>query len=147
MRVLTIVTVMAVAGLVCTGDRATSAALYPNGLDEVDAVLSCQQEGSVVFNDFGLSGWLLWRHPHLSPVADLRVEIYPRDHLENYYRADEVKPGWQSVIDATGAHIALLQPEAPLASALMRSEGWKLAASSPGGVLLYDPKRPLKVCS
>jgi hypothetical protein len=147
MRVLTTIAVMMGAGLVCTGDKANSVALYPSGLDEVDAVLTCQQEGSVIFNDFGLSGWLLWRHQHLSPVADLRVEIYSRDHLKNYYRADEVKPGWQSVIDSTGAHMALLQPETPLASALMRSEGWQLAASSPAGVLLYDPKKPLRACS
>jgi hypothetical protein len=111
---------------------------YPATLASADAVLACRPPGEIVFNSFGLGGYLLWHHPHLTPVVDLRIEIYPWEHLESYLRARDAKPGWQESVQSTGASFALLSPDSKLIEALKR-ESWEVVADEPGGVLLSRP--------
>jgi hypothetical protein len=139
-RALAVICLLGAAGVVSLGSEGTSASLYPADMKAVDETLDCEPAGQVIFNDFGLSGWLLWRHPRFVPVADLRAEIYSRKHMERFYVAEAVGPGWQAVVRDSGATLALLQTDAPLARALVRDSGWEVAASSPGGLLLHDPK-------
>lgn len=138
-RAIAVAGVLLAAGVVSLGPVGAASSEYPSDLTEVDTVLDCQPAGEIVFNDFGLSGWLLWRHPQLAPVVDIRAEIYARDYLKRFYVADGVRPGWQTVVEESGARIALLQPEAPLARALLSESGWVAVATSPGGVLLRRP--------
>ena len=145
-RCVSVGAILLAAGVVSLGDRGASASSYPASMTAVDATLDCQAAGDVVFNDFGLSGWLLWRHPQLVPVADLRSEIYSREHMEDFYVAEAVEPGWDSVVAETGASVALLKPDAPLARALVQESGWQLAASSPGAILLRNPGSSPPAC-
>ena len=133
------VTALFGATVVSLGPAGETASRYPADMRAVDAALDCLDAGDVVFNDFGLSGWLLWRHPELAPVADLRAEIYPRGHLQRYIDAEEHGIEVQRFINDTGAAVALLEPKDPLVESVSHTLGWETIAASPGGVLLAAP--------
>jgi hypothetical protein len=117
-----------------------SSARYPEPMPAVDRVLSSAPRGSVVFTDLGVSGWLLWEHPSLSPVTDLRVEIYNTDHLRNYLDALEAKPGWSDFVDSTRAQYALVEGDSGIAGAIASRLGWVPVARSDTYVLLVPSK-------
>lgn len=100
--------------------------------------LLARQQG-VVFNDLGQGGWLYWAHPQLAPVFDTRWEVFGRQASEAYRATLEARPGWQEHFDATGAHSALLDREAPLVEAL-QSRGWLAQGADSGYVLLTRPQ-------
>jgi hypothetical protein len=115
-------------------------ARYPESMPAVDKVLSSAPRGSVVFSDLGVSGWLLWRHPSVSPVADLRVEIYNTDYLKSYVAALEAKPSWSDFVEKTRAQYALVEEDSGIAGALASRLGWIPVARSATYVLLVPPE-------
>jgi hypothetical protein len=129
---------LALAAVVAAGSGA-SAQQYPQKIGAVDTALAKVPAGTVVLDDFGLSGWLLWKHPTLRPVIDLRAEIYSPEYIDAYLRTERVQPGWQDLIDDTGASYAVLQRESGLAGALHDRLGWTQVATSGDHVLLRAP--------
>lgn len=127
---------LVVAALVCAGPRGSSAAQYPGGLATIDAQLNQTAPQTVVLDDFGISGWLLWAHPNLTPVADLRGEIYGHDYLASYRDALLAKPGWQEFVARTQAQLALLEKDSALADALEHRGHWTPVATSSDFILL-----------
>ena len=119
---------------------AMQSARYPEPMPAVDKVLSSAPRGSVVFSDLGVSGWLLWRHPSLSPVADLRVEIYNTEYLRSYVAALEAKPAWSNFVESTRAQYALVEEDSGIAGALASRLGWVTLARSASYVLLAPPR-------
>lgn len=122
--------VVVAAALVPTPSR------YPGPLPSIDRTLDAAPAGSVVMNDFGVSGWLLWRHESLHPVADLRVEIYPGTFLHSYTDALAARPGWLAFVTNVNARYALLDRDSPLASALEDRVGWHAISRDAHFVLL-----------
>jgi hypothetical protein len=122
--------------LVSSGPLGAVASRYPEGVAPVDRALSELPPGTVVMDDFGISGWLLWAHPELTPVADLRGEIYGARHLARYRAALAGEPGWHDFVVATRAGAALLQQRSPLSDALVHRSGWVPVASTEDFVLL-----------
>lgn len=127
---------LAVAALVCAGPRGVSASRYPLGMSAIDAELSQLPSHTVVLDDFGISGWLLWQHPDLVPVADLRGEIYDHQYLSNYRDALLAKPGWEGFVERTGARVALLDKDSALADALEHRSQWAVIRTTSEFVLL-----------
>ena len=127
------------AVLLCATDIGTNAARYPGTMTEIETALRVAPAKSVVYTDFGISGWLLWRHPELVPAADLRMEIYSADHLRNYIAAGEVRPGWRDFFAASGARYAVVETDSALGDALQHRLRWELVAISPQFILLSAP--------
>jgi hypothetical protein len=94
---------------------------------------------SVVLNDFAAGGWLLWAEPQLTPVIDLRSEIYSTAYIREYIRTQDVQPGWQNLLDRTKPTYALLRANAPLTVALGEELKWTTVGKDAGYVLLKAP--------
>lgn len=137
-RAVTVAGVVAalLAAGTAAGPKGAAAQTYPGPLDAVSARLDELPQGTVVLNDFGVSGWLLWAHPDLRPVVDLRVEIYSADHLRSFIRTEQVRPGWQDLVDRTRPEVALVADDSALGDALVHRLGWREIASTPDFVLL-----------
>jgi hypothetical protein len=129
---------LALGAVVCATPAGATAQAYPGPMGSIDHALARLPDGTVVLDDFGISGWLLWTHPQLVPVADLRGEIYSRDHLVDYKDALAVKPGWQRFVNATDPQVALLSEDSALADALVHRLGWTTMAKADDFVLLED---------
>jgi len=95
---------------------------------------------TVVLNDFAAGGWLMWAEPHLTPVIDLRSEIYSMEYIGDYRRAEEVGAGWQGFLDRTKPEYALLKAKAPLIAGLKEQLNWTTVGQDAGYVLLRAPK-------
>jgi hypothetical protein len=96
-------------------------------------------EGAVVFNDYGLGGWLLWAHPNLDPVIDGRADVYDLAYFDRTMNAYTVPQGWQDTVRDSGATAALLPSESPLAEGLRSSLGWTSVGEDEGIELLVPP--------
>jgi hypothetical protein len=132
---------LAVAAAVAASPLGTSAQRYPGVMGPIDRALDSLPRHAVVLDDFAVSGWLLREHPGLTPVADLRGEIYSRSHLTAYRDVLRAKPGWQHFVRRTSSEVALLERESPLADALVNRLGWAMMASTDDYVLLRRPAR------
>jgi hypothetical protein len=93
----------------------------------------------VVLNDFAAGGWLLWAEPRLTPVIDLRSEIYSMEYIREYKRTEDVRPGWQELLVRTKPKYALLKAEAPLTVALREQLKWTTVGKDADYVLLKAP--------
>jgi hypothetical protein len=127
---------LAVGAPVSLSPHGASAQAYPGRMDSIDRALDALPAGTVVLDDFGISGWLLHEHPDLVPVADLRGEIYARRHLSDYRDALTVKPGWQDFVRTTNSEVALLSQTSALTDALEHRLGWTTIATGKDYVLL-----------
>jgi len=94
---------------------------------------------TVVLNDFTAGGWLLWAEPQLTPVIDLRSEIYSTEYIRDYKRTEDVRTGWQTFLDRTKPKYALLKTAAPLSAALREQLNWTAVGTDAGYVLLKAP--------
>jgi hypothetical protein len=133
------VVALALATVVAASPAGAAAQQFPGKLGSVDSALAGLPAGTVVLDDFGLSGWLLWRHPSLRPVIDLRVELYAPEHLDAYRRTERVEPGWQDLLTRTRASYAVLKTDSALASALQDRLGWSRLATTGGYARLRAP--------
>ena len=94
--------------------------------DRLRPQLASLPAGTVVLDQFAISGWLLWAEPQLIPVADLRSEVYSSEYLSAYRNNESVGPGWQSFITRTGSTAALLSEDSALADALQKQLHWRI---------------------
>ena len=137
-------TSLGVTGLVCAivlALGAASTSSVPGSVPlKLDARLDTLPPKTVILNSYAVGGWLLWRHPSLSPAIDGRTEAFPVSYLADYGRAVAVVNGWQGIVKSTGARWALLQTGSPLATALTERLGWKPVGSDRGYVLLEAPR-------
>jgi hypothetical protein len=109
----------------------------PNALN---ASLDRLPSHTVIFNDFALGGWLLWRHPKLEPVIDGRAEAFPKAWFEAYIKTSEVSSGWSRFLQTSNSTHALVKEHSPLATALDERLHWRSLGRDEGYVLLEAPK-------
>ena len=130
-----VVAALAVVTLLLPAATVTPANV-PNALN---ASLDRLPPHTVVFNDFKLGGWLLWRHPTLEPVIDGRAEAFPRAQFEGYIKTSQVNNGWEKFLKTTGSTYALVKEHSPLAIALADRLHWRSLGSDAGYVLMAAP--------
>jgi hypothetical protein len=109
---------------------------WPEGLRGQLAAIPAK---TVVLNDFAAGGWLLWAEPRLTPVIDLRSEIYSMDYIRDFQRTEDVRAGWQELLEQTKPGYALLKTQAPLTVALREQLSWTTVGKDAGYVLLKAP--------
>jgi hypothetical protein len=107
----------------------------PAGLD---GALDALPAHTVIWNDYNLGGWIDYRHPTLEVVADGRAEAFGAAQLEKYGRVVRTEPGWEEILRASGAHVAIVGTDTPLAAALQERLGWRPLGEGDGYVLLSD---------
>ena len=88
------------------------------GANDLDAPLAALPQGTVVCNDYGVGGWLIWRHPNVRPTIDGRVEVYATGHVKEHIDFERAAPGWQAYVRRTGCTYALLTKDQPVVEAL-----------------------------
>ena len=109
---------------------------WPEGLRPQLAAIP---DRTVILNDFSAGGWLLCAEPQLTPVIDLRSEVYSTEYIRDYIRTKEVRAGWQRFLDRTKPKYGLLKATAPLTVALREQLNWTTVAKDGGYVLLKAP--------
>jgi hypothetical protein len=109
---------------------------WPEGLRPQLAAIPAK---TVILNDYAAGGWLLWAEPQLTPVIDLRSEIYSIDYIRDYQRTEQVRAGWQEFLGRTKPKYALLRTQAPLTLALREELHWTTLGTNAAYVLLKAP--------
>lgn len=104
----------------------------------VSPALASLPADTVVCNDYGLGGWLLWTQPHLRPAIDGRVEVYSLDHVERYIEFVQGAPGWETFPARVGCQVALLAEDAPVVEDLT-DDGWTTELNGDGYAVLRKP--------
>jgi uncharacterized protein (DUF983 family) len=128
------------AGAIVAAPLAGAMAQRPSGWPEgLRPQLAAIPAKTVVLNDFGVGGWLLWAEPQLTPVIDLRSEIYSMDYIREYRRTEDVRAGWQGFLSRTKPEYALLKTKAPLTVALQERLNWTAVGEDADYVLLKAP--------
>lgn len=92
--------------------------------------------GSTVLTQGDMSSWVLWSQPDLRLPFDSRSEIYRRQYHLDFARMMAAAPGWDRVLDRTGASYALVLEDSPIAGALVERRHWVALGSDDGYVLL-----------
>jgi hypothetical protein len=98
--------------------------------------LAALPSGSRILVDSDTSGWVLFASPHLRPVYDLRVESYSAASVRNYIAVMDAEPGWERLLESSGADSALVPVDAPIRSALTEQARWTEVGADAGLVLL-----------
>ena len=109
---------------------------WPEGLRPQLAAIPAK---TVILNDYAAGGWLLWAEPQLTPVIDLRSEIYSLGYIRQYIRTEQVLSGWQTLLHQTRPRYALLKANAPLTVALREQLHWSAVGQDAGYELLKAP--------
>jgi hypothetical protein len=117
--------------------RAGAATGLPTSLQPTLAALP---SGSRILVDSDTSGWVLFALPHLRPVYDLRVESYSAASVKNYIAVMDAEPGWDKLLEASGAESALVPVDAPIRAALTEQARWAEVGADAGLVLLKAPR-------
>ncbi|MEW1953950.1 hypothetical protein [Terrabacter sp. NPDC080008] len=110
------------------------------GASDLDARLSALPAGTVVCNDYGVGGWLIWRHPNVRPTIDGRVEVYATGHVRQHIDFEHAAPGWQSYLARTHCSYALLGKDQPVVEALTAQVHWTVEQRGAQYVLLRAPR-------
>ena len=104
----------------------------------LDAALDRIPVGTPVFNDYLMGAWIAWRHPDLNQYIDGLATPYSEEHYAQFHRAETASPGWYRVVRESGAPVALVEEDGPLAAGLLR-QGWATVGADEGYLLLQKP--------
>lgn len=142
-REKTTIAAMAIVALALLGAVVPSQANHlPSQPAWVQSSLSSLPAGTVLLDDEGFGGYLMWRFPHLQLVMDGYGDTFTSAELDRTARLQGAAPGWVADVRATKAEWALLNAKSPLAYDLTHTQGWYAVHSSPDVVLLHAPPRP-----
>ncbi|WP_147066226.1 hypothetical protein [Terrabacter aerolatus] len=131
---------LAAAALAVAGLLAPSRGAQPGfGPDDLDRQIAALPAGTVLCNDYGIGGWLIWRHPNVRPAIDGRTEVYAVSYVDAYLTFQDAAPGWQSYLGRTGCRWALLPTDLPVSDALVRQSRWTVTARDSSYLLLRAP--------
>ena len=127
-------------GLVVAGLLAPSRGAQPDwGPNDLDRQIAALPAGTVLSNDYGSGGWLIWKHPNVRPAIDGRTEIFTVAHVESYMTFQSAATGWDDYLDQTGCRWALVPSDLPVAEALVRQTFWTVVGRGSTYLLLKAP--------
>ncbi len=104
---------------------------------------SALPDGSVVLVDDGIGAWMEWAVPEVDPVIDGMLDAYPVGYIRDFFDFRDLQPGWQDFVDRSGARVAVVRRDAPVAAALQDQLGWRRVATDGAWVYLTaGPAQP-----
>src|SRR3990172_2412442 len=138
--VLVAVTVaLALGGLVMVGpdaQRRATDARYPTGLlSALDEAVTADPHHHL-FNEYTWGGFLIAARPGVRVFIDGRSEVYGDAQLARYAEIADGGADAAATLDALGVDLVLVKADAPLATALLESGGWRELERDVVGVLL-----------
>ncbi|MGV3562463.1 MAG: hypothetical protein ACO1ON_04210 [Nocardioides sp.] len=104
----------------------------------VDRALGALPTGTVVLNDWGDGGLVMWAHPQLHLVMHGYGDTFTTEELERNSDILDLERGWQDLVRGTGAEVAFLRTDHPLTAAL-EDAGWIVEETSEEVELLTAP--------
>lgn len=104
----------------------------------LDGSLGDLPAGTVVLDDSGLGGYLMWRFPQLDLVAHGYGDTFTDDELERNADIGGVRAYWLEDVRGTRADVAVLPPGSPLAYNLRELEHWSVVEEG-GDLQLLEP--------
>ncbi len=108
--------------------------IVPTGLDDELAALP---EGTPIFNEYALGGWLEWEHRNVEPFIDGNSNAYTFEHFTTYREIEKALPGWRQHLRSNDLDHVLLNEDDPLPGLLTDDVGgWHVVATDAGFVLL-----------
>lgn len=110
----------------------------PTQPDWVDRELGALPSGTVVLNDWGDGGLVMWAHPQLHLVMHGYGDTFTTEELERNVDILDLERGWQDLVRETGAEVAFLRTDHPLTAAL-EDAGWVVEEASEEVELLTAP--------
>jgi hypothetical protein len=105
----------------------------------LDGALGELPEGTVVLDDSGFGGYLMWRFPQLDLVLHGYGDTFTDDELERNADIEGVRAGWLEDVRATRAEYAVLPPGSALAYNLREIQGWTVEEVGGDLELLVPP--------
>lgn len=105
----------------------------------VDRVLAGSAPGTRAAVDPHASGWVLWAHPQVTPLRDLRAEVYGPEVAEAYEAFADAEPGWQAYAAEHGVDLVVVPTGAPLDEAIAAEPGWRAVVRDDGWVVWATP--------
>ena len=108
--VLVVLTAAALVAAPLASVTASRPAAVPGHLSSALAQIPA---GTTVLAQGDMSSWVLWSQPRLRLVFDSRSEIYSRQFHLDFARMMAAAPGWDRVLDHTGASYALVLRDSP----------------------------------
>jgi len=94
-----------------------------------------------MFNEYGWGGYLMLVLPERKVFIDGRNDFYGRELIEEFNTVDDVKPGWEQVLNKYHVGWTLLPPKHPLNSLLALHPDWKRVYADDVAVIYVRPKR------
>ncbi|GAB2622962.1 hypothetical protein GCM10027270_07120 [Nocardioides ginkgobilobae] len=127
------------------GTLVVLALVVPHTADEpptqpswVDRELGALPAGTVVLNDWGDGGLVMWAYPQLHLVMHGYGDTFTTAELERNVDILDLERDWQDLVRGTGAEVAFLRTDHPLTAAL-EDAGWTIEETSEEVELLTAP--------
>jgi hypothetical protein len=119
-----------------------TARVWPAGLVEpLNSFVEAQPDGTRIFNEPILGGFLIYNYPDLRVFVDGRCELYGESFLKDIvqaWRTPKQVGQWQ---EEFGFRAALIEANSPLRLYFDKSDRWRLVASAPSA-LFYRMDEP-----
>lgn len=101
--------------------------------------LDAMPTGTAVLNEPALGGYLVWRYPGLSISSYGYFDTYNDAQFSTYVHLRDASPGWIQDVRASGAKVALLATDSPLAHGLVQTLHWTVVRADASYELLRAP--------
>jgi hypothetical protein len=79
-----------------------------------------------MFNAYNFGGYLAWALPPVPVYVDGRTDLYDQAFLQQYIRTYMANAGWEHTLDERNIGVVIVDPQAPIAQALVASPRWSL---------------------
>jgi hypothetical protein len=101
--------------------------------------LSSLPPGTLVLSSWDTSAVLMWRFHGIQPVSHGYGDTFTVRELQRNLDIEALAPGWQRELHDARCTTAVLDPDSPLARALVRDEHWTVEHRSDGLEMLVAP--------
>jgi hypothetical protein len=93
---------------------------------EAVAFIQEHQPPEELLNSYNWGGYITWTlYPDYPSFVDGRTDLFDDELLSRYLSTWRAEPGWEGFLDQWNVNTVLIEPEAPLAAALLAS-GWEI---------------------
>ena len=101
----------------------------------VDAAVAALPPDAATAVDAFASGWVLWAHPDVRLLRDLRAEVYAPATAAAYEDFFQARPGWQDYVTVHDVRAVVARDGEPLDDALADDPGWRAVVQDDGWAL------------
>jgi hypothetical protein len=90
-----------------------------------------------IFNSYNWGGYLIWKlYPERRIYIDGRADVYGDAFMEEFLRASKGQGDWREPLRRYGIRTVIVKPDSPLASLLLKEEGWSKAFEDSQAIVL-----------